>query len=606
MAQIDDVINSLTPDELDTLNSDPEMLKAFKTKYLNPPIPSNNTNSMVGIAKSAISAALPSPSSFNPISPEGPNPASMGISAALQTLRDPTRISPTLSQPGQVAAESQTGQAIEQAAQNVGIPKAASKFAIQTALDPQSYLGIGLTPEAGGIEGELGSFAEDLKQDSSLARFNKKLLGISESATKMGGPSLPTPSTEDINSAVDNVIKAHQDVVNSFGQDLNKAKTNAGLPVSEAEKSDSIRLYGNKRNLNIGQPLEMSPDAPKTVNPGDTISVSGNNLPDQTLTYRGPMAQDSPEALKNLGVSDDLINKMKQPFYDLSTDIPGHPAKSSLSEEALKAAGYNLPDISKGSLGYKITPTTNSEGLNGEVGRFLNNLDYISKNDQIKAASYFQDRIKSYIPDFSQEGNETQGLLKSKYQQLKDVINNASPELQQAKSNFAQMKQSLDLVSDKLAPDQPGKTQDFLRRVFTSNTQAANDTRQQLASLEQLSGQPVISDLFKKFAGQEFGQFVGPTGERLVKKSLPYAIGGTLFGHGLASLGGLGIEAAATSPKLIGGLESIVPKSIQAAPIAAEVGQKGLQYPFRTPQLQSLKDRLSNSVSFKDSKYANK
>ena len=36
MAQIDDAINSLTPDELDLLNSDPEMLAAFKAKYAQP------------------------------------------------------------------------------------------------------------------------------------------------------------------------------------------------------------------------------------------------------------------------------------------------------------------------------------------------------------------------------------------------------------------------------------------------------------------------------------------------------------------------------------------------------------------------------------------
>lgn len=598
MAQIDDAINSLSSDELDTLNSDPQMLASFKAKYAPSATKSDllkeEVNQMPGVVGHFAREYSNIPSDIVSNVKGLGSLASAGISA----ITDPVNSVKSLITNAPAIAKGLKDSAVNAVEHPIDTVE---KNPVSTALTISS-LGA-FTPKIGGVEGELGGFAENLKNDSTVANFNKKLLGVSESATKMGGASLPSPAPEDVEQAVDNVIKAHSDVTNAFGSDLNDAKSSVGLPTSKEEISDSLRKYGNEYNLDLGKPLELHPDAPRPIQTGDKISVSGNNLPDQDITYKGAMISDSPAKLKEMGFTDDQIKQYTQPSFDLSTDIEGHPAKSTVSQATLEQAGYKIPDVNQNSMPYSISNTKTPEDLNTEIDRFLKNQDYISDKDKIKASSFYQDQIGQHLPqsngnpDFTKSGDVTQGLLKSKYQQLRGVIQDSSPELQQAKSNFAQTKDALDLVSSHLDADQPGKTQDFLKKVFTSTTQAANDQRQQLAYLEQLSGHPVISDLFKHFAGQEFGNFIGPNGERLIKKTAPYAIGAGLFGHGEAGLGLLASEAAATSPKLIGGLESINPATVGKVGLAGRLLKKPFNTPFQTPEMQSLKDKLANGQS---------
>jgi hypothetical protein len=593
MSSLDDAINSLSSDELDMLNSDPQMLAQFKTKY-HPSSPSSELDVLKDTAPAmpGVSGHLARTLSNIPGDIENNIKGAAGLAAAgLYGTVDPVGALKDLatSAPDMIRS---AGQGIKDAVLHP--IKTVEENPISTAM---MIIGLGdMVPEAGGVEGELGSFVEALKKDSGLAKFNKKLLGVSESATKMRDAGMPIPSQEELDSAVENVIKAHKDVVSAFGEDLNEAKANAGLPASVEEKDASVRKYGNKRNLDLSQPLELHPDAPRPVQKGDSISVSGENLPSQDIKYNGPLLADSADALRAAGMPEDQITSATQPTYNVTQDVPGHPAGSTLAEDTLKKLGYKIPDVNAGPMPYKISSSKTAEDLNTEVGRFMNNLDYISDKDKVKAASYYQDRIKNYVPDFSQEGDETQGLLKSKYQQLKSVISEASPELQSAKSNFGQMKEALNLVADNLDPERPGKTQDFLKRIFTSTTEAANDQRQQLAYLEQLSGQPIISDLFKKFSGKEFSQLVGPTGERLLKKSAPFALTGALFGHPGIGMGGLAVEAAATSPRVVGALEAGVPAMTKnSAPVAAlKTAQKGLQNLRTNPTLQSLYDKMRN------------
>lgn len=89
-----------------------------------------------------------------PIQPTSGNPFLAAVQAAGQTLQNPSRISPTVSQPGQVA-----GEAVEQ--KIGGLPGKAAGFMTSMALDPQSYMlgGVGqgvanLTDDAAKVVGE--------------------------------------------------------------------------------------------------------------------------------------------------------------------------------------------------------------------------------------------------------------------------------------------------------------------------------------------------------------------------------------------------------------------------------------------------------------------
>lgn len=110
-------------------------------------------NNFIGdVGKQALQAAMPSPEAFKPLTPTSPNPILGGAQAALQTLRDPTRISPTVSQPGQVA-----GEAVKKATGS-GV----AGFVTSVLADPQTYLGMGKGQIPEGMQKQLSKLGEVL------------------------------------------------------------------------------------------------------------------------------------------------------------------------------------------------------------------------------------------------------------------------------------------------------------------------------------------------------------------------------------------------------------------------------------------------------------
>jgi hypothetical protein len=125
------------------------------------------SNSLVDVAKQAAGAALdtfgaaPRQSLMapvaEPIQPTSGNPVMGALQAAGQTLQNPLRVSPTLSQPGQIA-----GQKAEDAiGPNHPILGKLANIATSAALDPQSYAlgpaaeGLGkVADQAAGVVGE--------------------------------------------------------------------------------------------------------------------------------------------------------------------------------------------------------------------------------------------------------------------------------------------------------------------------------------------------------------------------------------------------------------------------------------------------------------------
>lgn len=129
----------------------PEEMDKAIAELSAPATPEAPANPFVQVAQQAAGAALKpfSPEgATQPIAPASGNPLMAAIQAAGQTLQQPARISPTLSQPGQIA-----GEKVNEALGGGMIGKAAG-FATGVALDPQSYA---LGPVAKGV----GALADD-------------------------------------------------------------------------------------------------------------------------------------------------------------------------------------------------------------------------------------------------------------------------------------------------------------------------------------------------------------------------------------------------------------------------------------------------------------
>jgi len=163
MSLKDKDIDSFLDDESGTvrLQTDSDIDAFLDDAPTAPPSP------MLGVARQAAGAALlpfnPA-NELQPIQPQGSNPLMMALDAAKQTLQNPLRISPTLSQPGQLA-----GEAVEN--RIGGLPGKAAGLAAQVALDPQTYAlgpaGDAVNAAAKNVAGVAGKEAAVLAQSLS-------------------------------------------------------------------------------------------------------------------------------------------------------------------------------------------------------------------------------------------------------------------------------------------------------------------------------------------------------------------------------------------------------------------------------------------------------
>lgn len=517
---------------------------------------------VLGAVGSALKDSLV-PNTETALKPLSGSPTEM-LGQALSPSEGLTRVGQTLREPAE-----QAGNAVEKFGQDINAPLTGKigSFITKTALDPATWMGM-----------SENILSDDVK--AQMPKVMERINSIPERATEMGGFNEPTPKPEDLEAATQKVTQAYKDVVNEKGKVLNQFKSESGLPTTSEEKDASIRMYGNKRGLDLDKPLELpknlkqnAPAMEENVSGATTKDVvpsinehakeaedwikqegfvgkdayaklapSGAKIPD-VPNSQGHPSQDIRYAYREpaiLDANENFVNTKDHPLNELSSGdkfwmtktVPGTniAAKSQVDAETLKGLGYDIDDKAK-ALGdmykqanagipetpktnlppmpYKISPTKTPEELNTEIGRFLKNQDYISDSDRVKASTYFQDKISNHV-DYTKEGDEMQGLLKSKNLQLRDNIADASPSLAKAKSDFATTKNSLNLISDKLNSQEPGATQAYLKRLFTSKSPAAQDDLRQLAKLEDMSGHPVVQTLFKKFAGQAYGEVLPP------------------------------------------------------------------------------------------------
>lgn len=564
-------IRSKYPGAYDS-KSDQELTQAWVTKYpvyqsqisdFGQPAQPTTKNSSLDIAK-AFAEATPGPlghlanTLLNIPGDLARNAegALGAIPAAVYNAADPINFAKDVAEAGPGMIKD-TANSVMEAVKNPA--KTVEENPISTGL-ALSGLGDMYKATAPSLEGSLGSWFSALKKDSKLASFNQKVLGVSENATKMGGMGT-SASSADVEAGVNNVIDTFKKVEDKYGSMLKAAKQELGLPATWEETKASIETFGNKYNLDLSKPLAL---------PEEMLKQS----PKMEEAIAGATTHDTP----------------------LKSAVPSTP-----------------PD------GYKISPWKDKVGLSQEIDKFLENQKFISTQDKVKAASYFQDQINSAGVDFGKEQGVDEGILKGQYNKLKNVIDTNSENLQAAKTQWADYKKRFNIIAKNIDPAQPGKTQAYLKRLFTSKSAKAQDALLQLAELDKAAGTKSVETLFKLFAGQEFGQLVGPEGKYLLKRTVPLAVGSAYFGHPLVGLGALAGELAATSPALVGGLEAAgkasVPPLLKYGPAAAVAGPIGhaLSNKVNTAgysladlldeqsrrTAQSIKDKLRNAYNAK-------
>lgn len=434
----------------------------------------------------------------------------------------------------------------------------------------------------------------------------EKAANIPDKATELKGYNEPTPSQSEIDSAIQKVRDTVKNVWKEHGNVLNKAREDAGIPTSEDEVADSIRKYGNEFGLDLGKPLQL-PDnlkmnAPITgdepIQPfvkGDVVPLKStvHGMPDLNVKYNGPMMNPpSSEFAKQMGYTPEQLKAFSEPMFNLDKDIPAHagdvphPANSTLAKTTLESHGYQVPEGMQKlqvpesmPMPYTIGEHDTPQDLVTEINRFKSNTPYIAPQDQIKAAEYFKDQIvQQGVFKTDTAKGRTMGVLKSQFRDLSDITTQNSPALQEAKSKMSGLYDTMDNINDKLSAG-PGQAESYLRRLFTSKSSAIKDDLRALAKIEQLSGQPVLTNLFKKFAGEAYGQSLGQSVHTVFQA--PYA--------------------ALTSPKYIMTPLQRFGPSILKAPLAGISGAglaatKGFPISSQNnnlSELQSLKDKLN-------------
>lgn len=323
---------------------------------------------------------------------------------------------------------------------------------------------------------------------------------------------------------------------------ISSSKLGAKVPERAAEIA-----VGSKFKLPAGTPQEIELGVEriqKVLN--DTKDAAGKVLN---------------EAKSNIGIPTTLADKEKSLMMYGNTRGFGDDVINAETRELLNAK--TPEELAKGIAKFKALQKggVSDKALNGRV------------------ADALQNKINGMV-DWTKSGDEIQGILKQQYKDLGDLVLDASVDLKSAKGEMAKALDVFDDLKTQLAdPDKSGKAEAYLRRLFTSKSAATKDTLESLAKLEHMSGKPVLSDLFKLFAGESYSTLT-PNGTTLLDTGIR-----TLLGQSPAAikmLGNVNREAAAMTEKVM--------KS-KLANRALNVGLVSLK---DNPDLQSVRDRLKN------------
>jgi hypothetical protein len=271
------------------------------------------------------------------------------------------------------------------------------------------------------------------------------------------------------------------------------------------------------------QAPEMEAAPIKPLQKGDEVTLTHPTQPPIKATYRAPstFVDATPEQM-------DPIFDLKQPVKNPNANW-SHPVDSTLSQSTLESYGYKIPQgmpqmeaPKTMAMPYTIGEHDTPQQLMTEINRFKQNLPYITKTDQAKTASYLQDQIVQqgvFKQDIAK--GRTFGVLKSQYGDLGNVISNSSDNLAAAKAKMGDLYDTMKSVNKKLSGEK-GSAESYLRRLFTSKSPAVKDDLKALTKLDTLAGSNTVETLFKKFAGESYGQFLGESVHTIFQA--PYAL----------------------------------------------------------------------------------
>lgn len=250
----------------------------------------------------------------------------------------------------------------------------------------------------------------------------------------------------------------------------------------------------------------------------------------------------------------------------------GLPVTAAEKEGAIQAHG-NIFGLSKAE-GAKAAPfmaePKTPEDLVKTIASFKETKNGILQPAlRAKVASYLQDKINNFV-NWDKSGTQVEGLLKKQYKDLGNVVQEVMP-----KEIRARMAKALELQDDlgrQLGLNEnegSGKAEQFLRSLFEGKSAKSKDYLKRLADLEAFTGQPVLQELFKKFAGQDLNKFVGrPATAQLAAAGLA----GGLF-HPASAVVGAGLLAS-QSPKFLKGAGRLATGASGMAETAANLGAR--------------------------------
>lgn len=220
-----------------------------------------------------------------------------------------------------------------------------------------------------------------------------------------------------------------------------------------------------------------------------------------------------------------------------------------------------------------------------------------------RVANALQNKIGDFV-DFTKSGGDIQGVLKQQYRDLGNIVADHAVGLKGAKGEMSKVLDVFDDLKGKLDSDVPGRAEQFLRGLFTKDNPVNRGYLDKLAQLEHLSGKPVLSDLFKQFAGESFGKLAGSP---KLASAAAAEVGSSLM-HGNIAGAALGTGyLAAQSPALIKAAGKASAAAIEAASnavgskmfkpgaISSMATLRDLISPEQRRELQAFKDKLNSN-----------
>ncbi len=500
-------------------------------------------SSMMDVAKEALKTALPSPDFNKPVTPTSSNPVMTGLEAAGQTLRDPSRLSATISQPGQVAG----GKVTEELGGGIGAKAVGAVTSM--ALDPQTYVAgsVGeLVPTAKKLAGTLPAVKDFVKNLFTKPASEAELTSMSQELA-----SAVTNARKTVGAKLGEMRGTHEEALDRLSNIAKKG------PEPETTPQEAAKMYHDyfdkqaplmeEKGLEGKLPTmdelkgQLGVETPKPIYKGDIVEAIGPK------GERVPMKLTMPDGM--MKGSGDAAFDLKAPLKNPNASW-SHPVDSTLSKSTLESYGYKIPgEVQLGAKPLSADPKEEIKQL-------------------VKMRQALKDQISKRTMD--QQGNmvkavssEDERAFSAGIRRINDRMEQipGGKEVRDQEKKFSQLADIYDDLQGKLK--NPNESREFLRKMFLNPSPKMKDLRNKLEKLEGLAGTNIITNLKEAFESTK-----GLTYEQLK--------------HPLASV------LKTTLPEVGDALRN----SVKPAMGIGAIGLKGLQTPFNTPDMQSLRDKL--------------